>query len=417
MQKFTCFIILFVLSCGSHEQTVKHLDAERFLAETDNAADHVILISIDGFRSEFYKESHRPSPMLQKMAKEGVQADGVRGIFPSLTYPSHTTMITGSYPATHGVYYNSFFDEESRQSSWYFFHDDIKTKTLWQIVGEQGGITANVGWPVTVGAPIDYNVVISGALQNSGLADDPIRHFTYPQGLFEELEREATGRIDIKHDLTNSNPSKENRVAEMVSYLLKKHKPQLTTVALQVTDSYQHSYGREAPEVDRALAAADRAIARIVEAAEYAGVSGRTAFVISGDHGFTNISARIAPNVWLVEAGLLEDKDDRGNWRATFHTGGGSAFLHLRDSGDTEAIDKVRSILESLLPGEKKLFRIVERDELDKIGANPSVPFALSSSQTTGMSGAYSGDAIRFGTGGTHGHFPDFPNMETGFIA
>lgn len=192
MKKIICFLVLFVLACGSTEQTITEYNAERFLADEDNPADHVILISIDGFRSEFYQESHRPSPMLQKMAKEGVQADGVSGIFPSLTYPSHTTLVTGSYPETHGVYYNSLFNEESRQSRWYFYHDDIKTKPLWEIVGEHGGITANVGWPVTVGAPIDYNVVISGALQNSGLADDPIRQFTEPKSLLEELEREDT---------------------------------------------------------------------------------------------------------------------------------------------------------------------------------------------------------------------------------
>lgn len=203
----------------------------------------------------------------------------------------------------------------------------------------------------------------------------------------------------------------------MVSYLLKKNKPQLITLALQVTDSYQHRYGREAPEVDRALAAADSAIARMAEAAEYADISDRTAFVISGDHGFTNISARVAPNVWLVEAGLLEDKDDRGNWRVAFRTGGGAAFLHLRDPNDTEAVDKVRSILENLSEVGEKLFCIVERDELDRIGANPDVPFSQSSSQISGMSGAYSGDAIRSAIGGTHGHFPDFPNMESGFVA
>ena len=380
-------------------------------------ADHVILISIDGFRPDFYQQERWPAPMLQQMAREGVSAEGVRGIFPTVTYPSHTTLVTATYPNKHQIYFNSMFNPESQSGRPYVFHDDIKTATIWSLVKENGGVTANVGWPVTVGGPIDYNVVISGALQGSGLSEDPIRDFTTPKGFFEELEREATGKLNVSFDLSNANPAKESRVAEMVSYILKNHKPQITTVALQHTDSYQHRYGREAPEVYRAVAAADRAIARIVEAAERAGILERTAFVISGDHGFTNISISVAPNVWLVEAGLMEATSDRGNWRATFQTSGGSAFLYLRDQNDHETAAKVREILENLPQSTKRLFRIVERDELDAIGANPDVPFALSANPIAGFSGAATGDSIRPASGGTHGHFPDFKNMEIGFIA
>lgn len=388
-------------------------------AQTDVSprADHLILISVDGFRPDFYQHERWPAPMLQQMAREGVQSDGVRGIFPTVTYPSHTTMVTGAFPNKHEIYFNSKFNPENRSGMPYVFYEDINTTTIWDLVNESGGITVNVGWPVTVGAPIDYNVVISGALQNSGLSEDPIRDFTTPNGLFAELELEATGKLDVRFDLSNANPAKESRVAEMVSYLLIKHKPKLITVALQHTDSYQHRYGREAPEVHRAVASADRAIARIMEAAEQAGILDRTAFVISGDHGFTNISVSVAPNVWLVEAGLMQGQDDRGNWSATFQTSGGSAFLYLRDPDDVETVKKVREVLDDLPKSTKRLFRIIERDELDAIGANPNVPFALSASPISGFSGAANGTDIRPATGGTHGHFPDFANMEIGFVA
>lgn len=380
-------------------------------------ADHVILISIDGFRPDFYKQERWPAPMLQQMAREGVQADGVRGIFPTVTYPSHTTLVTGTFPNKHKIYFNSRFDPKKVSGLPYVFYDDIKSTTIWDLVNESGGKTVNVGWPVTVNAPIDFNVVISGALQNSGLSEDPIRDFTSPEGLFAELEREATGKLDVSLDLSNANPAKEARVAEMVSYLLKQHHPQLITVALQHTDSFQHRYGREAPEVQRSVAVTDRAIARIVEAAERAGILERTAFVISGDHGFTNISVSVAPNVWLVEAGLLEARDDRGNWRAAFQTSGGSAFLYLRDPNDLETTKKVREVLDALPKPTKNLFRIVERDELDSIGANQDVPFALSANPIAGFSGAANGPDILQASGGTHGHFPDFANMEIGFVA
>lgn len=65
-------------------------------AQEKQEAEHVILISVDGFRPDFYLEEKWPAPNLKKMVKEGVSATGVRGIFPSVTYPSHTTLITGA---------------------------------------------------------------------------------------------------------------------------------------------------------------------------------------------------------------------------------------------------------------------------------------------------------------------------------
>ena len=373
-------------------------------------ADRVIMISIDGLRPDFYLEPDRPSPMLQQMAQEGAHAKGVLGVFPSVTYPSHTTLVTGARPANHGILLN-----RDPEAGWNFFFDKITTPTLWELVAEQGGTTANVGWPVTVGAPIDYNVVISGALSNSELSNDPIRDLTTPEGLFEELEREATGRLDVGYDLSNSNPAKEGRVAEMVSYLIAQHTPQLMTVALQVTDSFQHRYGREAPEVDRALAAADRAIARIVEELERYELLEGTAFVISGDHGFSDIHLRVQPNAWLAEAGLF-DADDPPASRARFETSGGAAFLSLADSSDTEAIEAVTQLLDALPPQEARWIRILDRESLDEERAHPAAPLALSAVEGVTFGGGAVEGTLSSGAGGTHGHLPDFSNMHTGLV-
>lgn len=373
-------------------------------------ADRVVLISLDGFRPDFYLEPHRPAPMLQQMAREGAHATGVRGVFPSVTYPSHTTLVTGARPANHGILLN-----RNPGSDWNFFHDDITTPTLWELVGAQGGTTVNVGWPVTVGAPIDYNVVISGALSNSDLADDPIRDLTTPAGLFEELEREATGRLDVSYDLSNSNPAKEARVAEMASYLIAQHEPQLLTVALQVTDAIQHRHGRDAPEVDRALAAADRAVTRIVEELARHDLLERTAFVISGDHGFSNIHLRLHPNVWLAEAGLF-DPDDPPASRARFETSGGAAFLYLRDAGDADALTAVNKLLEALPPQEARWIRMLDRAALDEERAHPTAPLALTAVDGVTFGGGADGELLTAASGGTHGHLPDFPHMHTGLV-
>ena len=68
---------------------------------------HVVLISIDGLRPEFYKDPSWNMVHLRQAMETGAYADGVEGVFPTVTYPSHTTMITGVKPLKHGVYYNT----------------------------------------------------------------------------------------------------------------------------------------------------------------------------------------------------------------------------------------------------------------------------------------------------------------------
>lgn len=383
-------------------------------ADNDPPADHVILISVDGFRPEFYQDRMLPAPMIQYMAANGLQADGVRGVFPSVTYPSHTTLVTGAFPADHGIYYNTPFNPEGQSGEWYWYYDSITSPTLWEAASEKGLTSASIGWPVTVNAPIDLN--IPEVWDPEGEWINAIRRYTRPKGLLEEIEERATGKLSGDQFSGRYN-MREDRVGAMASYLIKEYKPNLLTIHIVSTDSHQHRYGRNHYLVDRAIAAADRAIARMFEAAEMAGILDRTAFVISGDHGFTNISARVSPNVWLAEAGLLEPVRDRGDWRAVFHTGGGSAFLELRDPDDEEAVEIVRNLLNDLPESKKRLFRIVERDELDSIGANPNTPIALAASPIAVMSPASDGSAVSAASGGTHGHFPDFRNMETGLVA
>ena len=121
-------------------------------------ARYVIIISIDGLKPSTYTRSG-PSrvPTLRRIAQEGVFAEGVIGVTPTVTYPSHTTMVTGVPPTVHGIYNNRILDpEETSNASWYWYARDIKVPTLYGAVKARGLKTAAVSWPVTVDADIDY---------------------------------------------------------------------------------------------------------------------------------------------------------------------------------------------------------------------------------------------------------------------
>ena len=121
---------------------------------------YVILITIDGLRSEMIDDPMMPSPFLKMMSRDGLRINRVIGIPPAATYPSHTTLVTGEVPAKHRVFYNRPFlwnKDTARISYWYA--DSIAVPTIWQHAHEAGMKTASLFWPVST--------IMS---QNSGLS-------------------------------------------------------------------------------------------------------------------------------------------------------------------------------------------------------------------------------------------------------
>lgn len=382
----------------------------------ERLSDHVVLVSIDGFRPDFYMEEKWPAAYLKYMAENGAKAEGVRGVFPTVTYPSHTTLITGAKPARHGVFYNSPFEENGQTGAWYWFENQIKVPTLWDAVKAKGMKSASFIWPVSVNAPIDYNLPEFWYLEGGSDRIQPMRDKDVPDGFLEELELEVTGKLN-QRTFNGDYMNREDRTGEMAAYVLEKYKPNLMTLHLIATDHFQHEGGRDGEKVAFALAAADRAIGKIWEAAERAGIANRTTIIVSGDHGFVDVHTRLAPNVWLQKEGLIGKEKDRGNWKAAFHTSGASAFLHLKDKNDQATLKKVRAAIEALPERTKKLFRIVENKELNQVGADPNAAFGIAPIPGVAMSSSATGNDVVSGGGGTHGYFPEFKQIETGFVA
>lgn len=386
------------------------------IAQETRPTQHVVLISIDGFRPDFYLEEKWPTPNLQEMANSGARSLGVTGVFPSVTYPSHTTIITGRTPLHHGIYYNAPFEPTGQTGRWFWESELIKVPTLWDGVRAAGMKSASFIWPVSVGAPIDYNLPEFWSLEEGFGRIEPMREKETPKGLLAEMEEQVLGKLN-ERTFNGDYLNREDRIGEMAGYVLETYKPNLITLHLIATDHFQHEEGRDGPMVRKSLAATDRAIGKIIEAAQRAGILDQTTFIVTGDHGFVNIHSSISPNVWLVEAGLMANQPDRGDWKATFHTSGASAFLHLKDPKDKATLEKVKTILENLPESQKKLFRVLTSEELKSAGADPNAVLALAPIQGISFSSSSQGTVLKPAKGGTHGFFPDFDEIETGFIA
>lgn len=275
-----------------------------FCQALGQAAKHVVIISIDGFRPEFYQDNSWATPNLRQMAASGVQANGVRSVFPSVTYPSHTTILTGVMPAQHGIYYNAPFEPGGQTGRWYWEENLIKTETLWDAVRKAGLKSASVFWPVSAGAPIDYNIPEVWSLDKNIDRVTPIRQGATPKGLLEEIEQNATGKLQEK-DLDSDYMIADENGSRMAAYLIQTYKPNLLTFHIYAVDHAAHGEGRDGEHVRKAVATADRAVGNILEAIEKAGIKESTAVIVTGDHGFVDINQSLSPNVALAKNGLI----------------------------------------------------------------------------------------------------------------
>ncbi|WP_179349817.1 alkaline phosphatase family protein [Winogradskyella pacifica] len=373
-------------------------------------AKHLVIISIDGFRPDFYLEDQWPTPNIKDLAINGIASQGVNGIFPTVTYPSHTTLITGVGPDEHGIYYNTKVSEEGTLGDWYYDFKSVKAKTLWEAAKNAGLKTASVSWPITVNAPfIDYNIPEIWSFDNPRDRRGATQIHAIPEGLFEDAIANATGNLDID-DYNLSSLSMDQNLSRIAGYIIRTYTPNLLTIHLPNTDGAQHRNGRDGIEVKKAIAGADQAVSTIIDALKKANILEQTNIIITGDHGFYTVHSSMAPNLWLKELGLL-DKD------TFFLSTGGSAFLHVKNKNDTKMIEKIVNKLESLPFSVKKAFRIISRDEMTSRGANPNAVLALSANDGFSFNNDREGELIKSAHGGKHGQYPDTKNIQTGFVA
>ncbi|WP_121353548.1 alkaline phosphatase family protein [Flavisolibacter nicotianae] len=395
MKKIVFFLILAIGTVVGHSQPARH----------------VLLVSIDGFRPDFYQDKSWPAPNLQKLKAAGVYATGVRSVFPSVTYPSHTTLVTGAFPARHGIYYNAPY--RAKKGQWYWEESYIRVPTLWDAVRQAGLTSGAVMWPVTVGAPIDYNFPVRRADNDETSNQLEItRPLVTPAGLLDEIEKKETGPLTVAD--FDGNHAIDKTIGKMAAYILKTYQPNLMAVHFITVDHMEHAHGRDAVEVRHAVALVDSMIGVLLKTLKEAGLKKNTAVIITGDHGFVNSTHTFSPNVLLQQHGLLTA--DGGP--ASFHPAGGSAFLYLKDKGDTATLSKVKAILQALPAEQKAAFQVVDRAELDRVGANPDVALALAMQDGYVANNEAKGELVRMKKGGgNHGYFPDFNAINTGFLA
>src|ERR1700722_3443719 len=231
---------------------------------------HVVLISIDGLHPDMYLEKSWPCPNLRWLMQHGTYADHLLSVFPAYTYPSHTAMLTGALPARSKVTYNQPVNDRSTNWNWYAKY--TKAPAIWQALHKAGMKAAAVYWPGTVdNQDITYNL---SEIWDNDHPDDRatvVRAHATPAGIYEEIERNATGKLDS----TNMNDnyfSLDENAGRMAAFIIQKYKPNFLALHFACLDGKEHDDGRDADSVRLALEANDRAIGNVLEAIDKSGL-------------------------------------------------------------------------------------------------------------------------------------------------
>jgi len=392
-------------------------------------AKRVLVISLDGLDARYLwkrDEYDLKIPTLRRLMGEGVTARGVVSVYPSVTYPNHTTVVTGAYPSKHGIFANEVFEAPPapRTGAGHWFARDIRVETLWSAAARRGLKSGMVSWPVAGGAG-DWNVPEiwkPGGTQPETFAE-VVTH-ARPAGLVQEI---AGRDADLYRNVTKDE--QDDMRARFAEYIIREKRPDVMLVHLFDLDHFEHDYGPFTPEAFAMLEKADTYVARLLAAADRAGTLAETTVFIVSDHGFQSISKQIHPGVLLRRAGLVdvrEEEDAKGNlrgtvtdWRAMPYVTGGSCAIILRHPNDRAALAKTRNAFKAFLrQASDKPFRIIEAKEVRRLGSNTRAAFMLEASQGYSFGGSYVGEIVTPSRQrGTHGYLPTRPDYHTSFIA
>ncbi|MBX0332099.1 ectonucleotide pyrophosphatase/phosphodiesterase [Pontibacter sp. HSC-14F20] len=238
--------------------TVQRVIQDRYNSPAQQQKPYVILISADGFRYDYADKYH--ATFLKSMRAQGVQAESMLPAFPSKTFPNHYSIVTGLYPASHGLINNYFYDPQRKEH--YSMRDRSKVEDgtwyggtpLWVLAEQQQMVAASFFW-------VGSEAPVQGIL--------PTYHYQYSEVL--PIKR----RIQTVVDWLNLPAEK---------------RPHLITFYLPEVDHAGHRYGPDAPQTREAVLELDKHLQMLTEAVAKTGLPVNYVFV--SDHGMLEVDTK-----------------------------------------------------------------------------------------------------------------------------
>ena len=356
-------------------------------------------------------------PAIRKLAEDGARAKLMRASTPTVTWPNHTTLVTGVTPAKHGVVGNNYFDRVAGTnitliSDPVFDKDQlVKVPTLYDLAKQKGLKTAAIRWPATRNAStLDWTIPDMKPTER-------VKKYSTP-ALLTECEQAGI----LMTDGFETQHSGDKYAVPVFNYLLHTHRPNLALLHIINVDHIQHEKGPRSPEAYEAIKVADQQVGEVWEELQRDFPGKATLFVVS-DHGFSPVKRAIMPNVILRKAGLTAEDDENPRGMVGVVPQGGCVMIYVRDEAKKkEVLERVRKAFVDV-PGVAKVIGTKQFKDYGvadpKVDAHaPDMIIFADEGCTFGKTTA--GDAMwkdKTEVSGSHGHDPNLPHLHAMFVA
>ena len=307
---------------------------------------------------------------------------------------------------------NGVFDPLRKSSeAWYWYSPMIHVPTLWDAVHASHRTTASLGWPVTADNPsIDQDLPEYWRARIPGDAD--LLHALSTRGLPELVAPTGFKLMD----LVITDPAEDETKARAAAAIYQAKRPYFFTLHLSSLDHYQHLYA----ELDEifALERIDGAVAGLVAAARK--VEPDLVVVVVSDHRFLiDLPIRSTCPPRFVDAGLITLNEERAEitWDAEPWISGGSAVVAAR-LDDEVLRAKVAALLRTLADDPNSgVGRVMDRAQIAAAGGSDDADFFVDAKIGYEFGSHLTGPLITDSANkGTHGYFPDHPEMRATLI-
>lgn len=405
MKRFPILCLLLFVSLSSF---VPKISAE------PNQDRYVVLVSIDGLADYYFEDPKAFMPIIRELAANGARSKRMECSFPTVTWPNHTSLVTGVHAGKHGVLGNNYFDRETQKTvplipdPLFDKHEIVTSPTVYDVVHEAGLKTAGVCWPASRrAATLDWQV--------PDVFDQAIFEDSSTASLLEELKDKGIPYWKQNEWCKMGNAGKPMRdwmYTRIAEHIITTHMPNLLMVHLVSVDALEHATGRQSEEAYWAIGDSDRCVRELIDATETAGIRDKTTFFICADHGFITYTKQILPNIVLREEGFREGKGLKLRQQAYALAQGGGCFIYILDEENKTVI---REQLAKRFAEVEGVEVVITPEKFAKFGhrtpeEDPKEPdLMLSAADGYSFSGSDNGDAViteTDGPKGSHGYSP-----------
>lgn len=379
----------------------------------------LIVVSLDALGSTDF-DTIRRLPNFKRFLKHAAYSRQVSSVYPSLTYPAHTTIVTGKTPAHHGVINNTLLQPARRSPDWCWQRKYVNGTTLYDEALARGMKVAALLWPVTAKSAITWNV--PEIFANRPWTNQILTSLANGTPGYQFLLNQKFGRLrDGKRQ-----PALDNFTHASLKYTLKTYRPDLTLVHLTDLDSQRHLHGMHSEEAAAAIKRHDKRIGELMSVMKRCGMDIKrdTTLVLLGDHSQIDTQQVILLNRTFREQGYLNVRDGVvRDWKVICKNCDGSAYIYIQKEGlerneqlrlKNEVYDLLKVMQQDRANG---IAAIYSRKQAAAMGADPECSFMLEARR-----GFYFQDELALRDIGehqkaTHGYHPGRRDYQTVFMA